>query len=229
MIIIIGGSSGIGLKLSSLFLKKNKIISTYYKSKPKIKKRNIIYYKLNIESEREIKKFSEFVKKKKEDKIIVINLIGIYIDKIITNLTSKDFDKHYKSNLKSCFLLSKYFIPLMIYKNFGKLIFISSPSAILGHVGSSAYASTKAAILPFVKVLNKEYSKFNILSFILYIGYYNTGIFKSLKLNIQKKLIKELPKKKFSKISNIEKVINNIINGKIKQYKIMLEDGVRKK
>lgn len=117
----------------------------------------------------------------------------------------------------------------MISKNFGKLIFISSPSAILGHVGSSAYASTKAAILPFVKVLNKEYSKFNILSFILYIGYYNIGIFKSLKLNIQKKLIKELPKKKFSKISNIEKVINNIINGKIKQYKIMLEDGVMKK
>ena len=57
--IIISGSSDIGTAISKKFPLNNKIISTYNNSVPKLKRKNIMHLKLNIENINEIDKFAQ--------------------------------------------------------------------------------------------------------------------------------------------------------------------------
>ena len=50
----------------------------------------------------------------------------------------------------------------MTKKKFGSIIFISSTASIDGNVGRSAYASSKASINSYAKVLSKELGTFNV-------------------------------------------------------------------
>ena len=77
------------------------------------------------------------------------------------------------------------------------------------------------------KPYTNEYEKFNIQSNILMLGYYDTGIYKKLSLSTRKKLLEEIPTKSLGKITDITKVIKELIskddiNGKT----IYLDDGI---
>lgn len=72
-ILLIGASSLIGKNIIKYFPKK-KIYSLYNKNKPKIKKANVKYKKLNLTSVNEIKKFKDY----DFDGIIDCGWIGVY-------------------------------------------------------------------------------------------------------------------------------------------------------
>ena len=50
MIVILGGSSSLGSNLLSSLAKEDKILCFYNKNKPHVKKKNIEYFKLNLEN-----------------------------------------------------------------------------------------------------------------------------------------------------------------------------------
>lgn len=78
---------------------------------------------------------------------ILINNVGISINKSITDLSVDDWDKVFDVNLKSCFLAMKHTIPAMKRNGGGVIINISS-SASIRYTGTPypAYYATKAAM-----------------------------------------------------------------------------------
>ena len=88
MIILIGASSGIGLELIKELIKHDDVIATYNKKKINIKinnkKNKFFIKKLDISSEKDIKKFID-QNNRILTKITFINLATISIDKLILN------------------------------------------------------------------------------------------------------------------------------------------------
>jgi len=78
---------------------------------------------------------------------ILINNVGIYIGKTFEETTDEDWYRQIEVNLMSGIRLSKHFLPRMIRKNWGRILFVSSECATLVPEELFAYSVTKTALL----------------------------------------------------------------------------------
>jgi 3-oxoacyl-[acyl-carrier protein] reductase len=92
---------------------------------------------------------------------IVINNAGIIRDNLLYKMSSNDWDDVMNVHLKGTFLCSKYAQKSMVKNQYGRIINLSSVSA-LGSRGQANYAAAKAGIQGFTKTLAIELGKYNI-------------------------------------------------------------------
>ena len=78
---------------------------------------------------------------------ILINNISIFEPKSFVDITDEDWLKFYEVNVLSGIRLSRHYLPLMLKKNWGRIIFISSESAINIPEEMIHYGMTKTAQL----------------------------------------------------------------------------------
>ena len=77
---------------------------------------------------------------------ILVNNVGIFKGKDFNDETVEDWNDHFKVNLMSGVQLSKHFLPGMIKRNWGRIIFISSECATLVPSDLLSYSVSKASI-----------------------------------------------------------------------------------
>lgn len=78
---------------------------------------------------------------------ILINNVGIFEPKAFVDITDADWFKFYEVNVLSGVRLSRHYLPLMLQKNWGRIIFISSESAVNIPEEMIHYGMTKTAQL----------------------------------------------------------------------------------
>lgn len=78
---------------------------------------------------------------------ILINNVGIFEPKQFLKITDEDWQKFYDVNVMSGVRLSRAFLPYMLEKDWGRIIFISSESGISIPVEMVHYGMTKASQL----------------------------------------------------------------------------------
>ena len=96
------------------------------------------------------------------------------------------------SDFFSTFLFSQYIVKLMIKNKSGSIINISSNAAKECDAGRVGYASSKAALIAFTKVLSKELGSFNIRVNAIAPGLTNT---KMMGKDVSRKVIEEAIKR----------------------------------
>ena len=104
-----------------------------------------------------------------------VNNAAMAYDDIITNLNYESLDKMYKVNVFSPMMMTKYVLrDMLLNKNEGNIIHISSISAHTGYKGLAMYASTKGAIEAFSKNTAREWGALGIRSNIVCPGFMDT-------------------------------------------------------
>ncbi|MEN0048371.1 MAG: SDR family oxidoreductase [Bacteroidota bacterium] len=78
---------------------------------------------------------------------ILINNVGIYTSQSFFETTDEDWRQQIEVNLMSGVRISRYLLPKMIDKNWGRILFISSECATLIPEDLIAYSTTKTALL----------------------------------------------------------------------------------
>ncbi len=170
-VLITGGSKGIGAACINLFaLNGANVAFTYFSSKKNAQKLvdkfdgtiKIKAYKVNISEPGDIEKSVENILNDFGSVDILVNNAGIWKEGAIDKLTLDQWRETITVNLESVFLFTKFILPSMKKKKFGKIINISSTAAQRGEAFYSHYASSKGAIISFTKSLAAELGKYNI-------------------------------------------------------------------
>lgn len=78
---------------------------------------------------------------------IFINNVGIYSSASFAKTSDEDWYRQIEVNLMSGVRLSKYVLPKMLHRDWGRILFISSECATLVPEDLIAYSTTKAALL----------------------------------------------------------------------------------
>ena len=209
MIILTGASGGIGKEMLSSLSELDDIIAIYNTNKPEIIEHcsNIIYYKLDLSCQEQIKTFvndhSRILKK-----ITLIHGAGVAESSLVVNHTKEVWETAIEVNLTANFLLTKALLPLMINQKWGRIVHFSS---IRVSSGTLSYTTTKRGLLGLSEVLSKEYAKFNVTSNALVLGAFNTGMFQNLKQKIKKELIDQIPGKKLGDVADISRAVKFIM------------------
>ena len=130
---------------------------------------------------------------------------------IIMTIVYKSLSESFDINIVAPHNLIKSFLPQMIKKKYGRVIFFSSTKAVRGDVGVSAYAASKASLDGYSRVFSKEHSKYNITSNLISLGYFDGPLWDEIPLEKRKILLNEVPSKKLGDISDIYPIILGVI------------------
>jgi NAD(P)-dependent dehydrogenase (short-subunit alcohol dehydrogenase family) len=84
---------------------------------------------------------------------ILVNNVGIFEPKHFTEITDDDWRRIFDVNVMSGIRLSRHYLPLMLNKNWGRIIFISSESALNIPAEMIHYGMTKTAQLAIARGL----------------------------------------------------------------------------
>ncbi|GHF69717.1 3-oxoacyl-ACP reductase [Streptomyces mashuensis] len=93
--------------------------------------------------------------------VVLVNNAGVLRDNLLFKMSESDWDTVLGVHLKGAFLMSRACQKHMVDAGFGRVVSLSSSSA-LGNRGQANYAAAKAGIQGFTKTLAKELGKFGI-------------------------------------------------------------------
>ena len=92
---------------------------------------------------------------------ILVACAGIIRDNLIHKMTEDDWDAVIDTQLKETFLAAQAAQRLMTQRKYGKMVFLSSTSA-LGNRGQANYSTAKAGLQGMARTLAIELGRFNI-------------------------------------------------------------------
>jgi NAD(P)-dependent dehydrogenase (short-subunit alcohol dehydrogenase family) len=84
---------------------------------------------------------------------VLVNSLGIFEPKPFAEITDEDWQRFFEVNVLSGARLSRFYLPQMLRKNWGRIVFISSESAINTPVEMVHYGVTKTAQLALARGL----------------------------------------------------------------------------
>lgn len=153
-VFITGSTSGIGFAMAEGFLNEGTKVIINGRSKESVD--NAILKLLSKIDGAEISgiaadfkdpKAIDIIKGSLEQVDILINNVGIFSSQSFEETTDEDWREMIQVNLMSGVQLSRWFLPKMIAKNWGRILFVSSECAQLVPEDLIAYSTTKAALL----------------------------------------------------------------------------------
>jgi 3-oxoacyl-[acyl-carrier protein] reductase len=104
---------------------------------------------------------------------VLVNNAGVTRDNLLFRLTEDDWDTVLSVHLRGAFLLSRAVQKYMVEAGFGRIVSLSSTSA-LGNRGQANYAAAKAGVQGFTKTLALELGKFGITANAIAPGFIET-------------------------------------------------------
>ncbi|TWD82711.1 3-oxoacyl-[acyl-carrier protein] reductase [Kribbella amoyensis] len=106
---------------------------------------------------------------------ILVNNAGVLRDNLLFKMSEDDWDTVMQVHLRGSFLMSKACQAHMVEAGYGRIVFLSSTSA-LGNRGQANYASAKAGLQGLAKTLAFELGKFGITSNAIAPGFIETDM-----------------------------------------------------
>ena len=192
-VLVLGGSSDIGIEVVKFFLSINWKVTAHYNRikkeliniKKQTKDLNIVQFnlaKIDFNIERKLKeKFG-----KGYDSII--NLIGYVDSKTYENTSYKNIIQTLSANTIFPFLIERMSIKKMLSKKWGRIVNCSSIGVKFGGGFNTYNYSLSKHSLEFIPSVYKKWAKKNVLINNLRIGVTNTKLHKKLKRNINKRI-----------------------------------------
>jgi NAD(P)-dependent dehydrogenase (short-subunit alcohol dehydrogenase family) len=173
-ILVIGGSSGIGLSIVTEFLKSNAKVFSISRNIKKIESAKKLLAKKKIlknatflsTKKNTIDDITKILNNLTDNKVffdVLINCNGYYEKMNLIDVTDSFWDDVYYNNIKLNFFASQFLAKTNIAKRKKlNIINLSSFAAIMPSSGYGIYASSKSALTNLTKTMAAEWSKFNI-------------------------------------------------------------------
>jgi len=138
---------------------------------------------------------------------VLVNNAGITKDNLLLRMSEQEWDDVLNINLKSAFLMTKYFVKPMMKARQGKIINITSIVGVRGNAGQANYAASKAGMIGLTKTTAREFSSRNITCNAIAPGFIQTDMTHALGEQAREALLKEIPLGYLGETSDIANVV----------------------
>ena len=138
---------------------------------------------------------------------VLVNNAGHHDDHLLANMPIDAWKNVVDSNLNSAFLGSQAFIRGMMCERFGRIINVSSLSALLAPTGQTNYAAAKAGLLAMTQCLAKEVARMGITVNAVCPGYIGTEALGAMDAEAAKERKKAIPMRRLGKPEEVAAAI----------------------
>lgn len=217
VVLVTGGSRGIGKEVAMKFAKEGYNVVTNYVSdktdkeglKKEFEENNVkaLVLKADVSKTEDV----ENLVKQAIDTFgkidVLVNNAGITRDNLLMRMPEEDFDKVIETNLKGTFLVTKAVTKYMMKKRQGSIINLSSVVGVAGNAGQSNYSASKAGIIGFTKSVAKELASRNIRANAVAPGFIETDMTDVLKEDVKEHIYNQIPLKRMGTAKEVAELI----------------------
>ena len=138
---------------------------------------------------------------------ILVNNAGINRDRLIMQMSDEDFDKVIDVNLRAAFIATRIAARSMVRNKFGRIISLSSVAGVIGNVGQSNYAASKAGLIGMTKSVARELARKNVTANCIAPGFIVTEMTDKLPEAIKDMAKQMIPLRRFGSVDDVAKAI----------------------
>ncbi len=160
VVLVTGSTVGIGFAAASLFAREGAAVVINGRSQPRV---NEAVERIRREYEGAVVKGvpadlgvtegSKLMAGLVPEVDILVNNLGIYQEKPFTEISDGDWMRFFEVNVLSGVRLSRFYLPKMLEKDWGRIVFVSSESALQIPVDMIHYGVTKTAQISLARGL----------------------------------------------------------------------------
>jgi 3-oxoacyl-[acyl-carrier protein] reductase len=216
IVIITGGSRGIGKAIAEAFAEKKAKVTVTYKNSvdaAHFDSLGIKHAQCDAANLKEVQAFVDSVIKEHGRVDVLVNNAGLTKDGLLMRMSEEDWDIVMDTNAKGVFNFTKAVCRQMISQKQGKIVNISSVVGITGNAGQSNYSSSKAAVIGFTKSIAKELASRNINVNCIAPGYIDTDMTSKLNDTVKQGILEAVPLKRIGSGSDIANAVMFLSSG----------------
>lgn len=142
---------------------------------------------------------------------ILVNNAGITRDRTLHKMDLDQWEDVIRTNLTSCFNMSRCVIESMRKNHFGRIVNVGSINGQAGQYGQVNYAAAKSGIHGFTKALAQETAAFGITVNAVAPGYVDTDMVRAVPEEVLEKIIAKIPVGRLGKATDIARVVSFLV------------------
>ena len=154
VVLITGGSRGIGLACAKRFADLGDRVAITYNSSPPPPE--FFGVKCDVTNSEEVDAAFTAVEEHFGPVEILVSNAGVTKDTLLLRMSEADFTAVIDANLTAAFRVVKRATPKMLKARSGRIILMSSVVGLLGSAGQANYAASKAGLVGFSRSLARE-------------------------------------------------------------------------
>ena len=154
VVLITGGSKGIGLACARAFAALGDKVAITYNSSPPPPE--FFGVKCDVTDTAQVDAAFAAVEEQFGNVEVLISNAGITKDTLLLRMKEADFTEVIDANLTAAFRVVKRATPAMLKARSGRIILMSSVVGLLGSAGQANYAASKAGLVGFARSLARE-------------------------------------------------------------------------
>jgi len=218
VVVITGGSRGIGRSIALKFSEENPKIIIIHLDPDGVDSENTLHelslrgieavsHRIDVSSfEAMDTLFGDIISRfKKID--VLINNAGITRDKLFIRMSEEDWDRVLRVNLQGVFNCTRAAVRSMIRQKKGHIVNISSVVGQIGNIGQANYCASKAGIMGFTKSIAREVAGRGINVNAVAPGFIDTGMTAVLPERVKHIFLQQIPLGKFGKPEDIAETV----------------------
>ena len=154
VVLITGGSKGIGLACARQFVALGDHVAVTYNSSPPPD--DIFSIKCDVTQQSDVDAAFSAVEEKFGPVQILVSNAGVTRDGLLLRMGEEDFSSVIDANLTAAYRVCKRATQGMLRARSGRIILMSSVVAMLGSAGQANYAASKAGLIGLARSLARE-------------------------------------------------------------------------
>jgi NAD(P)-dependent dehydrogenase (short-subunit alcohol dehydrogenase family) len=154
VVLITGGSRGIGLACAQRFLAQGDRVAVTYNSSPPPE--GFFAVKCDVTDLDSVDAAFKAVEAELGPVEVLVSNAGITKDGLLLRMSEADFSSVVDANLTAAYRVAKRATQGMLRARAGRIIFMSSVVALLGSAGQANYAASKAGLVGLARSLARE-------------------------------------------------------------------------
>jgi 3-oxoacyl-[acyl-carrier protein] reductase len=216
-VIVTGGTRGLGKAIALGFALEGARVAITYSSDHKSASAaahelqqaggECLLLKADVSSGEQVQAMMEQLLQQWEYVDILVNNAGIVRDKMLMFLDEEDWDRVLDINLKGIYLCSRSTIRAMIARRFGRIINLTSPSALTGRAGQTNYSASKGGVISFTKSLSKEVARLGVTVNAVCPGVIDTPMTEALDPETRQRFLEMIPMGRLGKPQEVAEAV----------------------
>lgn len=138
---------------------------------------------------------------------VLVNNAGMHRDHLLATMPDEAWSEVIRSNLDSVYHGCRAVVEPMMRQRFGRIVNVSSLSALLPLLGQTNYAAAKAGVVAFTRALAKEVARAGITVNAVLPGYIDTEALSGMDEEARKEAKRRIPMRRFGRPEEVAAVV----------------------